>query len=218
MINQSEYKKICKLIKKGDIITLKKYIDEEYEKGNKKYLVEASNYLRAYLGFYPQSFVTYTNDILRTQSEDKPKNINLDEIIVSDRVSGGFILNSDELLVGDIYRKYFLKRNDIYDILAGPVNKGKYEAVDKIKRMLLKVDLHKYNEVCGVERKGKIVKVYGRNFSYSHQFEATKFDAFKILGDDSKLYVSAKKASPVLYGKSEKGKGFALGLRMDKKN
>ena len=215
MINKSEYEKICKLIKKKDLITLQKYIDKEYEKGNKKYLLEARNYLRAYLDFYPQSFVTYTNDILTTQSEEKPKNINLDEIIVSDRVSGGFILNSDELLVGDIYRKYFLlKRSDVYDIL-GPVNKVKYEAIDKIKHMLLKVDLHKYNEVCGVERKGKIVKVYGKNLSCSHQFEATKFDAFKILGDDLKLYVSKKNATPVLYGKSEKGKGLVLGLRMN---
>ena len=102
MINQSEYEKICKLIKKGDIITLKKYIDEEYEKGNKKYLLEASNYLLAYLDFYPQSFVTYTNEKLRNQLLYKPEDINPDEIIVSDRVSGGFILNSDELLVGDI--------------------------------------------------------------------------------------------------------------------
>ena len=218
MINQSEYEKICKLIKKGDIITLKKYIDEEYEKGNKKYLLEASNYLLAYLDFYPQSFVTYTNEKLRNQLLYKPEDINPDEIIVSDRVSGGFILNSDELLVGDIYRKYFLKRSDIYDILAGNVNREKYEAIDKIKSMFSKVDLHKYNKVCGAERIGKKVKVYGRDFSYSHQFEVTKFDAFKILGDDSKLYVSAKNASPMLFGKSEKGKGLVLGLRMDKKN
>lgn len=218
MISQSEYEKLCKLIEKGDLAKLQDYMDKSYEKGNKKYLLEASKYLLAYLDFYPQSFVTYTNENLRNQLLYKPEDINLDEIIVSDRVSGGFILNSDELLVGDIYRKYFLKRSDIYDILAGNVNRGKYEAVDKIKHMLLKVDLHKYNKICGVERKGKVVKVYGKNLSYSHRFEATKFDAFKILGDDSKLYVSTKNADPVLYGKSEKGKGFAMGLRMDKKN
>ena len=215
MINQSDYEKMCKLIKKGDLINLQKYIDEEYEKGNRKYLLEASSYLLAYLEFYPQSFVTYTNENLRNQLLYKPEDINLDEIIVSDRVSGGFILNSDELLVGDIYRKYFLKRSNIYDILTGNVNREKYEAIDRIKNMLSKVDLHKYNKVCGVERKGKIVKVYGRNFSYSHQFEVTKFDAFKILGDDSKLYVSTKKSSPKLFGKSGKGKGLVLGLRND---
>ena len=215
MINKSEYEKICKLIKKKDLITLQKYIDKEYEKGNKKYLLEARNYLRAYLDFYPQSFVTYTHDILTTQSEEKPKNINLDEIIVSDRVSGGFILNSDELLTGEIYGNYFLlKRSDNYDIL-GNVNRVKYEIAGKIQDVLSNVDLKKYNKICGVERKGKVVKVYGKNLSYSHQFEATKFDAFKILGDDLKLYVSRKNAAPVLYGKSEKGKGLVLGLRMN---
>ncbi len=215
MINKAEYEKICKLIKKKDLITLQKYIDKEYEKGNKKYLLEASKYLRAYLDFYPQSFVTYTNEKSRNQLLYKPEDINLDEIIVSDRVSGGFILNSDELLIGEIYGKYFLKRSDIYDILAGNVNREKYEIAGKIQDVLSNVDLKKYNKICGVERKGKVVKVYGKNLSYSHQFEATKFDAFKILGDDSKLYVSKKNAAPVLYGKSEKGKGLVLGLRMN---
>ncbi len=215
MINKAEYEKICKLIKKKDLITLQKYIDKEYEKGNKKYLLEASKYLRAYLDFYPQSFVTYTNEKSRNQLLYKPEDINLDEIIVSDRVSGGFILNSDELLIGEIYGKYFLKRSDIYDILAGNVNREKYEIAGKIQDVLSNVDLKKYNKICGVERKGKVVKVYGKNLSYSHQFEATKFDVFKILGDDSKLYVSKKNAAPVLYGKSEKGKGLVLGLRMN---
>jgi len=218
MISQSEYEKLCKLIEKGDLAKLQDYIDKSYEKGNKKYLFEASEYLRAYLDFYPQSFVTYSNENLRNQLLYKPEDINLDEIIVSDRVSGGFILNSDELLIGEIYQKYFLKRSDIYDILAGNVNRKKYAIAGKIQDVLSKVDLKKYNKICGVERKGKVVKVYGKNLSYSHQFEATKFDAFKMLGDDSKLYVSAKNAAPVLYGKSEKGKGIVLGLIMDKKN
>ena len=115
MINQTEYEKICMLIEKGDLSKLQEFVDLSYEKGNKKYLLEARDALITYLSNYPQSFIEYFHD---TKSRENPLVQAVfgierpNKIVISDNVSGGFILNDDELLDGSkIQESYMLKKH-----------------------------------------------------------------------------------------------------------
>ena len=217
MINQSEYENICKLIKKGDLTTLKKYIDEEYEKGNKKYLLEAKNALVDYLDYYPQSFIKYLDD---TGHKENPlvellfcqKRPESSRIIISDNVSGGFILYNDEIIDGSLVQREHILRTKGLSLTS---------AVDNIKLQHIKILLEKFDQidktklrlVSDVETTKKQASVYGRGYANPHNFEKTRYNSFKMLGEDAKIYVSSPKAKPLLYGESSRGKGIVLGLR-----
>ena len=196
MINNSEYEKMCKLIKKGELKKLQDFINLSYEKGNKKYLLEAKNALVDYLDYYPQSFIKYLDR----------------RIIISDNVSGGFILYNDEIIDGS-----FVQR----DILRSTFTCSLTSTVDNIKLQHIRILLEKFDQidktklrlVSDVETTKKQASVYGRGYANPHNFEKTRYNSFKMLGEDVKIYVSSPKATPLLYGESSKGKGFVLGLR-----
>ena len=220
MINQSEYEKICKLIKNGNLINLQKYINEEYEKGNKKYLFEARNALIDYLR-YPKSFITYLDDLKPNENplvetifgQENESN----KIIISDCVSGGFILNSDEIIDGSLEQKnHMLKKHGILLSLRPSVEE--YRACKRIDYMLEKVDKRKLRLIDDEEIAKEVVRVYGKGYANPHQFERTRYNSLKLLGEDAKLYISSPKSVPLIYGESNKGKGFVLGLRKDEKN
>ena len=222
MINQSEYEKICKLIEKEDLITLQKYIDKEYEKGNKKYLFEARNALIEYLKRYPKSFITYLdekkvneNPLVQTIFSEENKS---NKIIISDHVSGGFILNSDEILDGSLVQKNHMLMKHGISLSRSSVENKKYRTSKIIINILEKVDKRKLRLIDDEEIAKGVVRVYGRGYANPHWFERTRYNSFKLLGEDAKLYISSPKSDPFIYGESSKGKGFVLGLRMDKKN
>ena len=221
MINKTEYEKMCKLIKNGDFINLQKYINEEYKKGNKKYLFEARNALIDYLKRYPHSFITYLdekkvneNPLVETIFGQENKS---NKIIISDCVSGGFILNSDEIIDGSLEQKnHMLKKNGISLSLKPSVEENR--ASKTIINKLAEVDKSKFRLIVDLEIAKEVVRVYGRGYANPHYFERTRFNSFKLLGEEAKLYISSPKADPFIYGESSKGKGFVFGLRMDKKN
>lgn len=223
MINQSEYEKLCKLIEKGDLAKLQDYVDKSYEKGNKKYLFEARNALIDYLKRYPKSFIAYLDDLKPNENplvetifgQENKSNI----IIISDLVSGGFILNSDEILNGSLnQRNHILKKHDVSLSLRPSVEDKKYKVSKIITNKLMEVDKRKLRLIDDEEIKKEVVCAYGRGYANPHYFERTRFNSFKLLGEEAKLYISSPKADPFIYGESSKGKGIVLGLRMDKKN
>lgn len=221
MINQSEYEKMCKLIKNGNLINLQKYINEEYEKGNKKYLFEARNALIDYLKRYPHSFITYLdekkvneNPLVETIFGQENKS---NKIIISDCVSGGFILNSDEIIDGSLeQRNHMLKKHGILLSLRPSVEENR--ACKRIDYMLEKVDKRKLRLIDDEEIEKEVVRVSGRGYANPHWFERTRYNSLKLLGEEAKLYISSPKSVPLIYGESSKGKGFVLGLRKDEKN
>lgn len=221
MINKTEYEKINALIKKGNLTKLQELIDLSYKKGNKKYLFEARNALIDYLKRYPHSFITYLdekkaneNPLVETIFGQENKS---NKIIISDCVSGGFILNSDEIIDGSLEQKnHMLKKHGISLSLRPSVEEDR--ASKTIINKLAEVDKSKFRLIVDLEIAKEVVRVYGRGYANPHYFERTRFNSFKLLGEEAKLYISSPKADPFIYGESSKGKGFVFGLRMDKKN
>ena len=220
MINKTEYEKICMLIEKGDLSKLQEFVDLSYEKGNKKYLLEARNALIDYLR-YPKSFITYLDDLKPNENplvetifgQENKSN----KIVISDCVSGGFILNSDEIIDGSLEQKnHMLKKHGILLSLRPSVEE--YRACNRIDYMLEKVDKRKLRLIDDEEIAKEVVRVYGKGYANPHQFERTRYNSLKLLGEEAKLYISSPKSVPLIYGESNKGKGFVLGLRKDEKN
>ena len=217
MINNSEYEKICMLIKKGNLAKLQEFINLSYENGNKKYLAEAREALKAYLDYYPQSFIKYLDD---TGVKENPlveaifgiENPKSSRIIISDNVSGGFILNSDEVIDGGLIQREHIFREKGLS-LTSPIDCRKLRSIKIIIKKFDKIDKKKLRLVSDVETTKKEASVYGRGYANPHYFERTRYDSFKLLGEDAKIYVSSPKSTPMLYGESSKGKGIVLGLR-----
>ena len=220
MINRSEYEKISELIKKGDLDKLQEFIDLSYEKGNKKYLLEARDALITYLNYYPQSFIKYLDD---TSSRENPLVESLfgmkprsKKLIITDNVTGGFILNNDEIIDGSSTQKEHMLRKSGLSLSTGVTytqNKNSEILIDKFKEISEAKKTNKLRLVSDEEITKREVCVYGKGYAHPHYFERTRFNSFKLLGDDIKLYVSSPKSIAMLYGESSKGKGFVLGLR-----
>ena len=222
MINKTEYEKISELIKKGDLDKLQEFIDLSYEKGNKKYLLEARDALITYLNYYPQSFIKYLDDTSSKTRENplveaifciKPRS---NKLIITDNVTGGFILYNDDIIDGSLtQREHMLKDSGF--TLSPSVTYAQNKSVGIIIKKINEIEelkkKNKYRLVADEEITKREVGVYGKGASHPHYFERTRFNSFKLLGDDIKLYVSSPKSEPCLYGESSKGKGFVLGLR-----
>lgn len=219
MINRSEYEKISELIKKGDLVKLQEFIDLSYEKGNKRYLLEARDALITYLNYYPQSFINYLDD---TSSRENPlvesifgqeKNES-DSIFISDNVTGGFILYDDEIIDGSSeQKKHMYHKNGLLlsSIVSDEQNYSLKIAINHFSK--IEENKKKLKLVSEIEMGRKRVGVYGKGCANPHYFERTRYNAFKMLGEDAKIYISSPRSAPLLYGESSKGKGFILGLR-----
>ena len=214
MINKTEYEKICMLIKKGDLSKLQEFVDLAYEKGDKTYLLEARDALITYLSYYPQSFIAYFHDPKSRENPlvqavfgiERPN-----KIVISDNVSGGFILNNDELLDGSkIQESYMLKKHGFS--LSGVDNK-KNRSIGILLNHFSQIDKKKLRLIDDIEITKKQVSIYGKDSAHPHCFERTRYNAFKLLGDDAKIYISSPRSTPLLYGESSKGRGLVLGLR-----
>ena len=216
MINRTEYETICKLIKKGDLEGLQKYIDFSYETGYQKYLKEAKEALVAYLEYYPQSFINYLDE---SKSNENPlvdslfHQIKNDSkiIVISDNVTGGFILYNDEIIDESEIQKQHIFRKKGYALSS--VDFKKVQSIKIIKDILEKINKRNLRLISLEEKSKKEVAVYGKGYAHPHYFERTRFESFKLLGEDAKIYVSLLKDDPMLYGESSKGKGFVLGLK-----
>ncbi len=219
MINNSEYEKISALIKKGDLKKLQDFINLSYEKGNKKYLLEAKNALADYLDRFPQSFIKYLDD---TGSRENPLVESLfgqqkkesNRIFISDNVSGGFILYDDEIIDGSSeQRKHMYHERGLLlsPIVSDEQNYNLKIAISYFSK--IEENKKKLKLVSEIEMGRKQVGVYGKGYANPHYFERTRYNAIKLLGEDAKIYISSPKSSPLLYGESSKGKGIILGLR-----
>ena len=217
MINQSEYEKICKLIDKGNMVELQEFINVSYEKGNKKYLLEAKDALLAYLDYYPQSFVKYLDD---TSSKENPlvesifgqKERKTDRIIISDNVSGGFILNDDKIMDRSLEQRHHIYNHNKL-LLTNLVTYTQNKSISVIINKIDQIDKNKLKLISDIEIYKSEVSVYGKGYAHPHYFERTRYNAFKLLGEEAKIYISSPRSKPLLYGESPKGKGFVLGLK-----
>jgi hypothetical protein len=216
MINKTEYEKICMLIKKGDLSKLQEFVDLAYEKGDKIYLLEARDALITYLSYYPQSFITYFHDPKSRENPlvqavfgiERPN-----KIVISDNVSGGFILNNDELLDGSkIQESYMFKK---HGFSLSSVDNKKNRSIGILLNHFSQIDKKKLRLIDdnSIEITKKQVSICGKDAAHPHYFERTRYNAFKLLGDDAKIYISSPRSTPLLYGESSKGRGLVLGLR-----
>ena len=109
-----------------------------------------------------------------------------------------------------------LKKNGIS--LSSRPSVEENRASKTIINKLAEVDKSKFRLIVDQEIAKEVVRAYGRGYANPHYFERTRFNSFKLLGEEAKLYISSPKSDPFIYGESSKGKGFVFGLIMNKKN
>ena len=202
-----EYKTIADYLSDCDSVDFGRFTDSG---DNEYYLSVAQPALEEYTGYFGQGYVEYYEG-------------NTNQVFVSDRISGGLILNSDEV-VNDIVKigllvnkegvtsQYALERfHDSHDYSAriidyiNSVNKDKFAEVEVIS-----LDDTKNEELMKQKRAAR-VSIFSKESTHSHAFYKQVFDTVKILGGDTKLYVISPSKNAI-YAESSRGKGLILGL------
>ncbi len=205
-----EYTTIRDYVSDCDGVNFDRFNDS---KDSEYYLSVAHNALEEYTGYFGQGYVEYYEG-------------NTDQVFVSDRISGGLILNSDEVVndivkIGLLVNKesatspYALDRfHDSHDYSAriidyiNSLDKDRFDEVEVIS-----LDDEKNGELIKQQRAAR-VSVFSKESTNSHAFYKQVFDTVKILGGDTKLYV-IDPSKHAIYAESSKGKGLIFGLRRE---
>ena len=199
--------------------------DEYYKKIAREAMKSYFYYVKSYIEHYYQNNKSKEEIITDSKfgcQEDK-------RIIVSDGLSGGFLLNDDILLddffrseyliddckyLGNVFHEKYLDRHQkserIIDILEKVRNNNPFYNINLIR---LNEDDNKKRKKAHLKTIVSVYNVHGESCDFYQQV----FDAFKLLGNDAKILVSPSKNKPMLYGESNKGKGLVLGIRYENK-
>ena len=205
--NIKEYRTINKYItcgKKEDLDRFISRVNDEY------YLAVARDALERYTGYFGDGYVECYDG-------------NHEQVFVSDRISGGILLNSDKVINDTIRIGLLLKDRTKLDGYALDQFKDKHGYSTRIIETMDSLDLSKFTSVGRIyqdEDKNEELRKQGRATRvivkdkygvYSHEFYQHIFDALKLLGGDTKLHIISSPKN-VIYAESSKGKGLILGL------
>ena len=196
MIDYKTYETIQKYLEKGDMESLKNYLELEKKK---YYLCEARAALLEYVKGNRKSLYDYVDD----------------KLVISDGHTGFYILNSDELLNAQIRKgcggyaiepSVIMKRkNNLKNLVRAGLD-GNLEIVEKSKLKIGEVKTDKHDR--------DLVVIRSADSKISHLFQKRLYEeSLKILGEDTEVTISKYKRQPAFVAKSEKGLCLTMGIK-----
>lgn len=193
MIDYKDYNKIQEYINKGNMESLKKYLEREK---NKYYLREAREALYEYVKNSRLSFHDYIDG----------------KLIVSDGFTGFYVLNKDEVLT-----QYIKSKCSGYSIEKEEETKEKvlkiYSLYCNVDKLLSDAPLE-IGEVSTSKENSKRLIIISKDSKVSHTFQKRLYDeSLKILGEDTTVTISSDENNPMFVSKSPKGFCLAMGIR-----
>ena len=223
MANIKEYKTIDDYITDGSQKKLKEWQEQEeyYKKISREAMKSYFYYAHSYIEYYYQNIKSKQEELADFSfggQEDK-------RIIVSDRLTGGFLLNDDELLDDNLINEFLIKNYKCMGNILADVYKDRHQFSERIIRIIEDVpNSHPFSDLTTIrvdeeenkklkkEHRYSIISVSNESGEFSN-FSKNAFDGFKMLGSDSKILVCTLPEKPMIYGESKKGKGLIMGLK-----
>lgn len=198
MIDYKDYFIIQGYIKKGDMESLKAYLEKEKKK---YYLKEAKEALLEYVRGYRESLYEYVDD----------------KLVISDGYTGFYILNSDELLSAQIRKDCggyinepdaIMKRKINLMIQAKAALDENHEMASNATFRIGKVTTDKFNK--------KMIVIKSEDSKISQFFNKRLYEeSLKILGEETSITINEDVNKPVFVAKSPKGLCITLGIKRD---
>jgi hypothetical protein len=193
MIDYKDYNKIQEFLNKGDLDSIKKYIEKEK---NKYYLKEAREALYEYVKNSYLSFYDYIDG----------------RLIISDGFTGFYVLNNDEVLTQHIKSKCSGYSLEYREKIKEKVLKV-YMAYCNVGKLLSDAPLE-IGEVSTPKENLKSLIIISKDSKVTHNFQKRLYDeSLKILGEDTAVTISSDENNPMFVSKSPKGFCLAMGIK-----